>query len=125
MNFIIITQGDFNMKINKLILVYMSFFIVACEGESETVFINTPTIQCGMCQKTIEMGLKKIQGVNSSNVDLETKKTKVIYTINKSNIKTIEKAIADLGYQANDQLADPIAYEKLPACCQIGGMDHL
>jgi len=113
------------MKIIKSVLVLLSVFIIGCSGEYETIFINTPTIQCGMCQKTIEMGLKNIKGVNSSNVDLETKKTKVIYNIDKINIKIIQKAITDLGYQANDQLADSLAYEKLPACCKIGGMDHL
>ncbi len=113
------------MKIINLILISLSVFIITCNAKQETIYIDTPTIQCGMCQKTIEIGLKKIAGVNSSKVDLETKKTKVLYNVDKVNIRTIEKTIADLGYQANDQLADPNAYDDLPACCKIGGMDHL
>ena len=112
------------MKLMNFVITILSFLIIACNGEHSTVTVNTPTIQCGMCQKTIEVGLKKISGVNNSTVDLATKKTKVIYDSEKTDIKSIEKAISDLGYQANEQLADPTSYELLPACCKIGGMDH-
>ena len=112
------------MKLINLAIIVFSILMVACNGEHATISVNTPTIQCGMCQKTIEMGLKKIVGINSSIVDLATKKTKVIYDLEKTNIESIEKAISNLGYQANEQLADPISYEALPACCKVGGMDH-
>ena len=112
------------MNLMNFVITILSFLIIACNGEHSTVTVNTPTIQCGMCQKTIEVGLKKISGVNNSTVDLATKKTKVIYDIEKTDIKSIEKAISNLGYQANEQLADPTSYESLPACCKIGGMDH-
>jgi periplasmic mercuric ion binding protein len=112
------------VKSINLIIILLSFLIVACNGEHVTVSVNTPTIQCGMCQKTIEMGLKKIAGINNSTVDLATKKTKIIYDLEKTDLESIEKAISSLGYQANEKLADPISYESLPACCKIGGMDH-
>ena len=38
------------------------------------------------------------------------------------DIATIEKAVSALGYQANETLADPVAYEALPGCCKVGGM---
>jgi copper chaperone CopZ len=98
--------------------------IISCNGEQSTISVNTPTIQCGMCQKTIEMGLKKIEGVSNSMVDLATKKTKVIYDSEIINISDLEKVISELGYQANKKLANPVSYESLPACCKIGGMDH-
>ena len=55
-------------------------------------------------------------------VDLETKITKVVFDKEKIDLSKIEKAISGLGYQANETLADPIAYEGLPGCCKIGGM---
>ena len=97
------------------------FILINCSGDEVTKMIKTPTIQCGMCQKTIEMGLKKIPGVSSSHVDLGEKITKVVYDIEKTNQNTIEDAIANLGYQANEIIANPIAYAELPACCKIGG----
>ena len=101
------------------------FFItmIGCGDEHVNAVVNTPTIQCGMCQKTIEMGLKNVPGVTHSAVDLETKTTKVIFDKAKTDLSKIEKAISDLGYQANEILADPIAYEGLPGCCKIGGMN--
>ena len=107
------------------VITILSFLIIACNGEHATISVNTPTIQCGMCQKTIEVGLKKIAGVNNSTVDLATKKTKVIYDSEKTDIKSIEKAISDLGYQANEVKANQKAYVDLPACCKIGGMDKI
>ena len=96
--------------------------VIGCGGEHVNAAVNTPTIQCGMCQKTIEMGLKKVLGVTHSAVDLETKTTTVVYDMKKTDLIQIEKAISELGYQANETLADPLAYEALPGCCKVGGM---
>ena len=100
------------------------FFItmIGCGDEHVNAVVNTPTIQCGMCQKTIEMGLKKVPGVTHSAVDLETKTTTVVYDMKKTDLTQIEKAISELGYQANETLADPLAYEALSGCCKVGGM---
>ena len=62
------------MKFNILILVItLSIFFFGCSGEVIKVTVETPTIQCGMCQKMIEKGLAKLQGVSNSKVDLATK----------------------------------------------------
>ena len=103
------------------------FFItlIGCGGEDVNAVLNTPTIQCGMCQKTIEMGLKKVSGISHTAVDLETKTTKVIYDKEKTDLTKIEKAISELGYQANETLANSTAYDALAPCCKIGGMDKI
>ena len=103
------------------------FFItmIGCDDEHVNAVVNTPTIQCGMCQKTIEMGLKKVSGLTHSSVDLETKTTKVIYDKEKTNLTQIEKAISAMGYQANETLANSTAYDALVPCCKIGGMDEI
>jgi len=103
------------------------FFItmIGCGDEHVNAVVNTPTIQCGMCQKTIEMGLKKVSGIFRSAVDLETKTTKVIYDKEKTDLTQIEKAISELGYQANETLANSTAYDALAPCCKIGGMDKI
>ncbi len=103
------------------ILIFFIFF--SCNGKVENIVVNTPTIQCGMCQKTIEIGLGKISGISGSKVDLETKTTAVTFNPEKTNLVTIEKTISELGYQANEIKADDKAYKDLPACCKIGGMD--
>ena len=111
------------MKLFQLLIPVVFTLVIGCGGEQVNAAVNTPTIQCGMCQKTIEIGLTKVPGVTHSTVDLETKTTKVIFDKEKTDLSKIEKAISGLGYQANETLADPIAYEGLPGCCKIGGMN--
>ena len=100
----------------------ISMFIVfiSCGEEQAIITVNTPTIQCGMCQKSIENSLKKTPGVKNVNVDLKTKDATINYYINKTDITKIEKVISSLGYQANEIKADPDAYEALPGCCKVG-----
>ena len=114
------------MKSNLFVLaIFFSTLMVGCNNASEEMVINTPTIQCGMCQKTIEVGLAKIDGVSNPKVDLKTKKTILLHDPEKTNIKSIEKVVSELGYQANNLKANPDSYADLPACCKIGGMDKM
>ena len=110
---------------NVVFFSLLGFFIFGCNGELSDVSINTPTIQCGMCQKNIELGLKKIKGISSSEVDLGNKITKVKYYKDVVDLSKIENAISNIGYQANNISANPEKYELLPACCKIGGMDKM
>ena len=92
-------------------------------GKVENIKVDTHTIQCGMCQKTIEMGLKKLPGVSKSIVELDSKTTVVTYNPDQIDLHKIEKTISELGYQANNTKSDCTAYESLPSCCKIVGMD--
>ena len=105
--------------------ILFSVLMISCNGASEEIIINTPTIQCGMCKKIIEVGLAKVDGISNPRVDLKTKKTVLFYNPEKTNVKLIEKAVSDLGYQANDLKANSTSYADLPDCCKIGGMDKL
>ena len=113
------------MKIKRITLIPLLALFFSCGEEPAKVTIETPSIQCGMCQKNIEMGLKKLKGVSGSNVDLSTKVTTVLYFKEKTDVASIEEAISGIGYQANTVPADPVAYESLPACCKIGGMEKM
>ena len=112
-------------RISLLLTPVFLITMIGCGDEDVNAVVNTPTIQCGMCQKTIEMGLKKVSGISRSAVDLETKTTKVIYDKEKTDLTQIEKAISELGYQANETLANSTAYDALAPCCKIGGMDKI
>ena len=109
----------------RMVMIFLLSVFIGCGGEDMNVTVMTPTIQCGMCQKNIEVGLSKVDGIGRSTVDLASKTTKVSFDSKKTDLLKIEKAIADLGYQANTVSANPEAYESLPACCKIGGMDKM
>ena len=36
-----------------ILAIFFSVLIIGCNNASEEMIINTPTIQCGMCQKII------------------------------------------------------------------------
>ena len=108
-----------------ILAIFFSVLTIGCNNASEEMLINTPTIQCGMCQKIIEVGLAKVDGVSNPRVDLKTKKTILLHDPEKTNTKSIEKIVSELGYQANNLKANPDSYADLPACCKIGGMDKM
>ena len=108
----------------KLITLSLALgLIIGCSGEAEnkTAEIALNTIQCGMCTDKIASGLGKLEGVVKVDVDLEKKIGKVVYKAGVINLGVIEKAIASIGYDANNTPAEPKAYSELDMCCKVPG----
>ena len=111
---------------NKLISLSLVLgLIIGCSGEAEnkTAEIALNTIQCGMCTDKIASGLGKLDGVVKVDVDLEKKIGKVVYKAGVIELGVIEKAIAAIGYDANDTPAEPKAYSGLDMCCKVPGKE--
>ena len=89
----------------------------ALGGKYEEIRIKTSS-QCDMCKERIEEALAFEKGVKKSELDLETHIVTVTYRKGKTTPENIRKAIAKIGYDADDVKADPKAYGKLPACCK-------
>jgi len=83
----------------------------------DTVWIKT-SAQCEMCKEAIEKALAYERGVVASDLDLKTKQVKVIYHPAKTTPEKIRKAISMSGYDADEVMADPKAYRRLPRCCK-------
>ena len=110
------------MKITTTILAAVTFAVFSgCGGAEAKTQVCVKTIQCGMCQKTIEQGLSKVKGVKTIRVSLDDKMTHVTHDPQVIDLAGIEEEISKLGYQANETPADPVAYEALPGCCKVGG----
>ncbi len=105
----------------NLLNILFTFLIVGCAVRSsfDTVTIETPTTQCGMCKKTIESNLSSVDGVNSVTVDIINYQTVIQYNPNRVSLADIELAIAKSGYQANGKKADSTVYGNLPKCCRL------
>jgi periplasmic mercuric ion binding protein len=111
---------------NRLITLSLVLgLIIGCSGEAEnkTAEIALNTIQCGMCTDKIASGLGKLEGVVKVDVDLEKKVGKVVYKAGVIDLGVIEKAIAAIGYDANDTPAEPKAYSGLDMCCKVPGKE--
>ena len=94
---------------------------MACEltdGQTCTA-IALPTAQCSMCEKTITTALEGVDGVTMAKVDAETKMAHVHYASADVKVTDLEKAIAAVGYDANDTKRDEKTHVTLPQCCQM------
>lgn len=108
---------------------FITIALVACvvlvgcakKEELQTASISLPTIVCGMCSGNVEKAMYGVSGVKAVDVNLDGKSVEVKFVPLQTNTETIVRAINGAGYDANGSKADPIAYEKLDACCKIDG----
>src|SRR5580704_4263690 len=105
----------------KVILLFIPVFClfpVAFGQVIKTATIKVPTVQCQECKERIENYLQKEDGIQKVTVDYKRKTAKVTFITDRINIETIKTDIANAGYDADDVLANPEAYQKLPTCCK-------
>ncbi len=91
--------------------------------KTETVEIKTSAV-CGQCKDRLEKDIAFEKGVRAVNLDLETKVLTVTYKLAKNSKENLKKAVAKVGYDADDLEADPKAYDRLPACCKKDAPPH-
>lgn len=73
---------------------------------------------CGMCEVRIEKAAMSVAGVSMAEWNMKSKSLTVTYDASKTNIKTIQKAVAKAGHDTDLYKADDKTYNKLPACCK-------
>ena len=88
--------------------------------QPQTVKIKTSAI-CKMCKARIERNLAYEKGVTDVNLDVATKVVTVSFNPQKTNVAKIKANIVKTGYDADELIANPKGYEKLPSCCKKGG----
>ena len=107
--------------VKLLFSVIMAFAFTMASAQTkpiQTVKINTPSVQCGMCKTRIEGELKRYDGIMTVNVNYKKKETTVKYITDRINEEFIKTAIANIGYDANEIAANPDSYKMLPKCCK-------
>jgi copper chaperone CopZ len=120
-------QKNKKMK-NVLMMVFAVMFIQFANAQEkkakyETVVIQT-SAECGDCEERIANMLNYTKGVKFSELDIESKKLTVKFQPAKISLETIKQKLVELGYDADEMKANPEAQQKLPSCCQPGGMKH-
>ncbi len=108
------------LLLNLFILISMFGFSQKAE-KFKTIIIQT-SAECGDCKDRLEEKLNYISGIKFAELDLETKKLTVKFTTSKISEAAIKQIINEIGYDADDQKAKKEAVQKLPLCCQPGGM---
>ncbi len=93
-------------------------------NDPNVVKLSVPTMQCETCVNAITEGVKKVEGAEDVNVDLNTKTVFVKVANHTPEVhERIEKAITAIGYSTETAPRDSAAYANLPTCCQEGGME--
>lgn len=113
-----------NKKVSIILMLILPFLGLFAQDKGVKEIVISTSAQCGMCKDRIEKELAFTKGVKYANLDLETKDVTIRYKEGKTTADALRKAISKVGYDADDVPADPVAYEKLPACCKKGGHDH-
>ena len=91
------------------------------QPKSMEVVIHT-SAECDECKVRLEEKLNFTKGIKFAELDVPSKKLTVKFTTAQISLEEIKKIVSDLGYQADEMVANPEEYEKLPACCKVGGM---
>ena len=73
---------------------------------------------CNMCKKLIDEAAANVDGVYSAKWNVDTKKITVKFDAGKTDLDTIKKAIAAVGYDTEEFRASDETYEALHHCCK-------
>lgn len=113
------------MKNLILVMFLLSSTITLAQDKkgTQTVKIQT-TAECNDCKERLEEKLNYTKGVKYSNLDVESKVLEVKFLTKKISLEKIKKIVSELGYDADEVKANRTAYDALPQCCKVGGMEH-
>lgn len=90
----------------------------------QTVKIQT-SAECDDCKERIEGVFNYMKGIKFAELDVPSKILTVKFSPSKIDVKSIKEKVSELGYDADEVKANPIALKKLPLCCQPGGMEKM
>ncbi len=100
-----------------LVALGMTTFSMAQNAKEAEVKIKTSAV-CGMCKKTIEKAMSYEKGVQSASLDVDSKMLTIVYNPKKTNIDKLRTSVSKTGYDADNIMADPKAYNQLDECCK-------
>lgn len=106
-----------------LTLLLTSASFTGVVAQVQEVVIQT-SAKCLECKENIEKAVMSEKGVRFAELDMETKKVKVVYNLKRTNEEVIRQAISRKGYDADEVKADPAGIEKLSPCCRPGGHEE-
>lgn len=74
--------------------------------------------KCETCGERFQKVLLREKGIQMVTVDEKEMTIEVVYNTKKTDLTKVKTAIIKLGYDADEMLADAIAYEGLDNCCK-------
>ena len=106
----------------KILLVIVVLFInVASFGQVKplvTTTVKIPQALCVNCKSRLEYQLKRLDGVIEFLVNYRKGEARVKFLTDRIDIEQIKTGVSNCGYDADDVLANPDAYQRLPIGCK-------
>lgn len=91
--------------------------------KADTLVVKT-SAKCGMCKRTLETQLIREPGVQSVSLDVKSKNLTLVYSPRTTSHERLRTAVTKVGYDADDQIADQRAHDRLKPCCRKDSKDH-
>ena len=101
-----------------LLLVFSSFTGTAQVKPFITTTIKIPQAQCLQCKSRLEYQVKRLDGVLEILVNYRKGEARVKFLIDRTDIEQIKTMVSNTGYDADDVIANPDAYNRLPLSCK-------
>lgn len=102
-----------------VLLTFVGFTVQAQEAKNKNAKVEfLVSGNCEMCKKRIEKAAFSVSGVKSANWHIDSTTLYLIVNEQKTNIPTIQKAIAKAGHDTAEVKALEEDYDKLHTCCQ-------
>ncbi|WP_317125142.1 MULTISPECIES: metal transporter [Flavobacterium] len=102
-----------------MLLIFVGFTVQAQEGKSKNAKVEFHVSgNCDMCKKRIEKVAFSVSGVKSAEWHMDCGTLYLIINEQKTNVPTIQKAIAKVGHDTEGARALKEDYDSLHACCQ-------
>jgi Cu(I)/Ag(I) efflux system membrane fusion protein len=121
----IVTSGTFSVDASAQLEGKTSMMSISSghQNEKTDVIINSShesfrvSGNCDMCKERIEKAVLGVKGVYKAVWSIEKKELSVDFDNEKTDLKTIHKAIAAAGHDTELFKADDVIYAALPECC--------
>jgi periplasmic mercuric ion binding protein len=112
-----------NIIIFFSLLLYSQISVAQQTRKNDKAIITTKIYcdhcsQCETCGKNFQSNMYNIKGVKMYELDTKNMTITVYYNTKKTDLSTIKKAISKMGYDADEEKADTIAYQNLDECCK-------
>jgi copper chaperone CopZ len=112
-------------NILAITMVLFTFASFAQKEKKVQEFVIQTSAECNECKERIENKLNYIKGIKFADLDVPSKKLTVKFQTKKISLAEIKAIVAGLGYDADEVKANTKAYEALPQCCKVAGMEHI
>ena len=110
-----------NINMRSLILslfALVTFSSSSFAQQQAKIVIKVPQLNCDACKDRLETYLSREDGVESANADINHKTVTIVYLTERTSPDDLRVAIANAGFDADTETAEPDAYNKLPPCCK-------